>query len=371
MVDLTNCTVLVVDDAEANIDILVEVLGDDFNISVAMDGESALEIVADEKPDLILLDVMMPGMDGYEVCEQLKESEETRNIPIIFLTAMAEEHDEVMGLALGAVDYVTKPFSPELVKSRVKTHLALYKQSRELESSYKRLQRMEELRDNLVHMLVHDMRSPLSVMLMTFNMLKDDLANKLSEDNRQSFDYALSSTEDLIKMVSDLLDISQMESGKMPLEIQPVNVVGIVRNAMEQVRKLAEGINLSLEADPEDNLIDCDPKIVDRVVSNLLHNALKFTPVGGSVSITVAYREGDVEVVVSDTGPGIPEEFQDHIFDKFGQTRESRQHTSSGLGLTFCKMAVETHQGEIGVDSQVGKGSRFWFTLPIQRVEEI
>jgi putative two-component system response regulator len=125
MVDLSNCTLLVVDDIEENIDILVEALGDDFDISVAMDGESALESVAEQKPDLILLDIMMPGMSGYEVCEILKADDETKNIPIVFLTAMTEEQDEAKGLALGAIDYVTKPFSPDLVKSRVRNHLNL------------------------------------------------------------------------------------------------------------------------------------------------------------------------------------------------------------------------------------------------------
>jgi cyclic di-GMP phosphodiesterase len=125
MADMSECKVLVVDDTEANIDILVEVLGSDYDVSVAMDGETALEDVADEKPDLILLDIMMPGIDGYEVCKQLKADENTKSIPIIFLTAMTEEQDEARGLALGAVDYVTKPFSTELVKSRVQNQLEL------------------------------------------------------------------------------------------------------------------------------------------------------------------------------------------------------------------------------------------------------
>ena len=148
MIDLSKCKVLVVDDTEANIDILVDTIESDYDVSVAMDGEGALEIVADEKPDLILLDIMMPGMDGYEVCQKLKSDEHTKNIPVIFLTAMTEEQDEARGLALGAVDYVTKPFSPELIKSRVKNHLKLKmhrdnletlvkKRTQELEKSYR------------------------------------------------------------------------------------------------------------------------------------------------------------------------------------------------------------------------------------------
>ena len=148
MIDLSKCKVLVVDDTEANIDILVDTIESDYDVSVAMDGQGALEIVAEETPDLILLDIMMPGMDGYEVCQRLKSDEKTKDIPIIFLTAMTEEQDEARGLALGAVDYVTKPFSPDLIKSRVKNHLKLKmhrdnlerlvkERTHELENSYR------------------------------------------------------------------------------------------------------------------------------------------------------------------------------------------------------------------------------------------
>jgi putative two-component system response regulator len=148
MVDLASCSILVVDDAEANIDILVEALGEDFDVSVALDGESALESVADQEPDLILLDIMMPGIDGYEVCKRLKEDENTRNIPVIFLTAMVEEQDEAKGLALGAVDYITKPFSPELVKSRVRNQLELKLHRDHLEDLV--AQRTRQLREGYV-----------------------------------------------------------------------------------------------------------------------------------------------------------------------------------------------------------------------------
>ncbi|MCK5516450.1 MAG: two-component system response regulator [Desulfobulbaceae bacterium] len=145
MIDLTKCSVLIVDDVEANIDVLMETLGDDFDVSVAMDGKSALESVAEQKTDLILLDIMMPGMSGYEVCEKLNKNEETRNIPIIFLTAMTEDQDEAKGLALGAVDYVTKPFVPELVKSRVVNHLTLKMHQDHLEDLVRERTRQLEL----------------------------------------------------------------------------------------------------------------------------------------------------------------------------------------------------------------------------------
>ncbi len=145
MIDLSDCTVLVVDDVEENIDILVDALSQNYEVSVAMDGKAALEAVAEDMPDIILLDIMMPEMDGFEVCDRLKGHEDTRNIPIIFLTAMAEEQDEAYGLSLGAVDYITKPFNPELVKARVHNHLELKKHRDNLEELVRQRTRQLEL----------------------------------------------------------------------------------------------------------------------------------------------------------------------------------------------------------------------------------
>lgn len=363
-------TILVVDDSPENIQVLTAVLHTEFRVKAALNGERALKIAASSpSPELILLDIMMPDMDGYEVIDQLKSDPATAHIPVIFVTAMTQEVDEEKGLNLGAVDYITKPISPVIVLARVKTHLALHRQSRELEISYKKLQQMELLRDNLVHMLVHDMRTPVSVMEMSLSLLKDDIGNDLNVENQLDLDDALNGTKKLIKMINDLLDVSRMESGKMPLQRVRTNVVRIAEDAIAQVRKLAEEINLSLDTEHEEILVACDPEIIIRVILNFLHNALKFTPAGGSVTVTITIKDGSVKVAVADTGPGIPDEFQDHVFDKFGQTREARQYLSSGLGLTFCKLAIDSHQGEIGVESEPGKGSRFWFSLPLTPVE--
>ncbi len=358
-------TILVVDDVPDNLDILSNVLSDLYRVQAAINGAKALEIAAiTPAPDLILLDIMMPEMDGYEVLIRLKSKPSTAQIPVIFLSAKTETADEEKGLNLGALDYITKPFSPAIVLARVKTQLTLYNQSRALERSYLNLQKLEELRDNLVHMLVHDMRTPLSVMRMSLGMLKDEIADELNNENRLDLENALTGTEKLVEMVNDLLDISRMEAGKMPLNLVSNDVVKIARQAMLRISKLAEKINISLDIAEEQTIAICDPEIIDRVISNLLHNALKFTPEGGSVSVSIAKLETGVEVAITDSGPGIPEKFQQQIFEKFGQTEEARKHTSSGLGLTFSKMAVENHGGEIGVESESGNGSRFWFILP-------
>ncbi len=362
-------TILVVDDTADNIDVMSSILWSEFRVKAARDGERALKIASSSPaPDLILLDIMMPEMDGYEVISRLKSDPSTAHIPVIFVTAEAQAEDEAKGLSLGAVDYITKPVTPDIVLARVRTHLTLHNQQRELEASYENLQRMEELRDSLVHMVVHDMRTPLSVMRTSLSMLKDEIIDDLSEDNRLDLEDALSGSESLIRLVNDLLDVSQMEAGMMPLERRRTNIVAIATEAIERVQKLAQQIDLSIDTEDE-MLVECDPRIIDRVISNFLHNALKFTPIGGAITVSASSTDNYVEMSVSDTGPGIAEEHQSHIFDKFAQTKEARQFTSSGLGLTFCRMAIEAHQGKIGLQSEVGAGSRFWFTLPNQGKE--
>ena len=338
---------LIVDDTPENIEVLVEILSPEYRTKVALTGEKAVGLCAgDGPPDLILLDVMMPGMDGYEVCRRLKVAEPTRDIPVIFVTAKTEEQDETKGLELGAVDYITKPISPAIVKARVRTHLALLTQRQQIEESYVRLQELESLRDNLTGMIVHDMRSPLMAIMGGVQLLSEKLDE--ADEDFQFATMATAAASELNEMVTSLLDISRMESGHMPLEA------------------IAEFEEIRLAVTGESTPAAVDEKLLHRVFQNLLNNAIKFSPGGSTVLVTVA-RDGEcVRVAVADSGPGISEEYREKIFEKFGQVeaRKKSQKHFAGLGLTFCKLAVEAHGGQIGVDSEVGRGSTFWFTLP-------
>jgi len=195
----TRPTLLLVDDTATNIDILLDALGEDYAVRVATDGEAALNSVKKFLPDLILLDIMMPGIDGYEVCRRLKEDDATQEIPIIFLTSLSEDADEARGLALGAVDYITKPFNTAIITARVRNHLELCRQKLALQKSYDKLCELEELRDSLVHMIVHDMRSPLSGIIGNLKLAKMKQQPGASADR---IGLALSSTETLMEMIS-------------------------------------------------------------------------------------------------------------------------------------------------------------------------
>jgi signal transduction histidine kinase len=356
---------LIVDDTPENLEVLVEILSPEYRTKVALTGEKAVGLCAgDGPPDLILLDVMMPGMDGYEVCRRLKVAEPTRDIPVIFVTSKTEEQDETKGLELGAVDYITKPISPAIVKARVRTHLALLTQRQQIEESYVRLQELESLRDNLTGMIVHDMRSPLMAIMGGVQLLSEKLGE--ADEDFQFATMASAAASELNEMVTSLLDISRMESGHMPLERSECNMKGIAASAVTSMTDIAEFEEIRLAVTGESTPAAVDEKLLHRVFQNLLNNAIKFSPGGSTVLVTVA-RDGEcVRVAVADSGPGISGEYREKIFEKFGQVeaRKKSQKHFAGLGLTFCKLAVEAHGGQIGVDSEVGRGSTFWFTLP-------
>ncbi|HXD18477.1 MAG TPA: PAS domain S-box protein [Vicinamibacterales bacterium] len=234
-----------------------------------------------------------------------------------------------------------------------------------LERRYEELQRLQGLRDGLVHMIVHDLRSPLTSVMGYLELLRT--ATDVSAEKRVSFiDKAHSGSAQMAEMISSLLDINRLEAGEMPVDRQSVDLCEVVADALRSLGGLTIGRHVT-ESAPEGPVVSsCDPALIRRVVGNLLGNALKFTPESGAITITAARRDGRPRVEVADTGPGIPADFLGRVFDKFSQAGEgrARKRYSTGLGLAFCKLAVEAHGGTIGVDSEVGVGSRFWFELP-------
>lgn len=364
-------SILIVEDVGTNIDILLGMLAKEYSVSVALNGQMALEIVKDTNPDLILLDVMMPEMDGYEVCEALKGNSDTRDIPVIFLTALNEDADEEKGLRLGAVDYITKPFNPDIVKARVRSHLALRKaqmdlekQRDQIENTYRELSILEQHRDDLVHMIVHDMRSQLMIIQFFFEYFNAEHVNEPSFT--ENFDISKQAANQLVNMASTMLDISRLESEKMPLKCRKTDINTLVEEEVRSMGSLTSHHQLSVDYSKQACISNCDPAIISRVLNNLLGNALKFTPESGKICISLDLEDRWVHFSVSDTGPGIPVECQGQVWEKFSQVenRKERILHSSGLGLTFCKLAIEAHSGSISLESQVGQGTTFHVRLP-------
>ena len=360
-------TLLVVDDVVTNIDILLETLGKDYTMLVATGGADALDSVKEARPDLILLDVMMPGMDGFEVCRRLKDDPTTSDIPIIFITALNETKNKVKGFSVGCVDYVTKPFQPDEIRARVDTHLELCRAKRELQQSYDKLHETETQRDGLVQMIVHDMRSPIFAILGNLEMAEME---PLPKGATTCIDSALSATGMLMEMISTLLDVSKMEAGKMTLKFSEVYMRDLVMEAIRMLEPLQCQRRLTMTAPEEMEAITGDTHLIRRVLQNLIGNALKFTDKDkGIITVCIEITAKDkMRVSVVDNGNGILLEYREKVFDKFFQVAAHKQSKgySTGLGLAFCKLAVEAHGGKIGLESEMGTGSTFWFELPLR-----
>jgi len=361
--------ILVVDDVVENLTLLSSMLGEQgYEVRPVADGPMALQTVDVEPPDLILLDINMSPLNGYEVCQRLKQNPRTKDIPVIFVSALDEALDKVRAFELGAVDYVTKPYQLPEVLARVRTHLQLRRAQLALQDSYERLRELEGLRDDLVHMVVHDLRSPLSALIYNLSFMRDGLTGKVPSEVLDDVAAGEAAARMMVGMANDLLDVSRLEHDRLPTQPTHEDLLEVVRGAVENVRRIQAGRAVLIEgAGPVRGWFDA--ALIRRVVENLVSNGLKHTPEAHPLRIEVFGNE-ELRVVVRDQGGGVPQEYREKIFDKFGtsQARQGQAYHSAGLGLAFCKLAVEAHGGSIGVDCSTGIGSAFWFVIPSQPV---
>jgi signal transduction histidine kinase len=336
-------------------------------VTPAKDGREALELLRSQPFDLVLLDIEMPEMNGHEVLEAMKSDVRLREIPVVMISGIDDLESVVRCIERGAEDYLPKPFNPTLLRARVSACLEKKRLWDELADNYRQLQQLEKMRDSLTHMIVHDLRTPLTSIISGMETL-EFLPHMETEYREEIVTMARRGGERLLGMINDLLDISKLEDGSMKLEKQSTPVPQLVDAAVEQVTYLLEDKQLRLEktVDPILPPLPVDSDKIQRVLVNLLGNAIKFTPQHGTVCTTVRSAPDGLCFSIIDTGEGIPREAFARIFEKFGQveTRQSGRKMSTGLGLTFCKMAVEAHGGRIWVESEPGQGSTFSFVLP-------
>ena len=367
-------TIMVVDDTPANLKLLDNLLGErGYRVVTFPRGDLALKAAARNPPDLILLDINMPVMNGFEVCQRLKEDPALREIPVLFISALAETTDKVKGFAAGGVDYVIKPFEFEEVLARVRTHLALQdfrrqlqRKNQELDESYHKLQELEAMRESLTHMIVHDLRSPLMGVTGYLDLLDEELEGTLSPESRELFERAQAATRELTARINTVLDVYRLEGGAMPLNLEPVDLRILAEKAVMTLGAQTRELRISMEAPSRPVEVRCDRDLVGRVLGNLLDNAVKFAPLGSTVRVVMGSEESRVRVEIHDQGPGVPPEHRETIFQKFRQVDawKGGQRRGTGLGLAFCRMAIEAHGGSLGMDCPPEGGSVFWFVLP-------
>lgn len=359
--------VLIVDDDVRNRALLNDLLvSQGFEVTEAESGTAALAQVLETAPHAILLDVMMPGLNGFEVCRRLKADPATAAIPVLLVTAMHDRESRLQGIEAGANDFLTKPIDIKEVVLRTRNAVYTKQLHDRIQDDLLALRKLEKLRDNLTHMIVHDMRSPLMGISGNLDILEMNLGSGMEANNKQCLEEARMSASTLVEMIGSLLDVSRMESGEMPLHKESCHIKTVVEHAVQWLGGILRQTPVVIEAPTEEHPVVCDTTLIQRVVANLLANARKYSPQDASIRVLIQQIEKAIKICVMDQGPGIAPEYHARIFEKFGQveTDGSQKRYSTGLGLTFCKLAVEAHGGRIGVESTLGHGSVFWFTLP-------
>ncbi len=353
---LDEMKVLLVDDTPANIDVLSKTLAPEgYKLAIAQDGGKALKIASHFQPNLILLDVMMPGMDGYETCQKLKQQAMTRNIPVIFITAKTETEDIIKGFQSGGVDYMTKPFRQEEVCVRVRTHL-------QLQASLQNLMELNEQKNHLLGLFAHDLRNPLSGLLGQTEMILDELVSP--EEQQDCLKVMRSACHDMLNLVDNVLNVSAIEQGSLLLSTQRVAFDELLENRVWINHFLAEKQQITIKYEHKSlPMIVCDEKRITQVVDNLLVQAIKSASTMTTIFIKVWQENSRLCLSIKNQGQGLSDEQQQMLFSC---PHSQQQSQTTQLGLLIAKKVVERHCGQLVVDSQLGVGTEFRLFLPMK-----
>jgi signal transduction histidine kinase len=354
--------ILIVDDepyARQTIEMLL--LKESYELFFAEDAHEALAQLDDELPDVILSDVMMPNMDGFELCQRIKRNPKWNHVPIILVTALDSKQDLARGLEAGADDFLHKPINGLELRARVRSMLRIKLRHDELQAAL-------QMRQDLANMIVHDIRSPLSTILIYCDLLEPELAGS----SVKTLETIRSEANRLSAFLTDMLMMAKMEHGRLMLSHSPVDVNELATAVCDSYAQMAslKEIDLLLDMPKESNKLLLDANLWRRVLDNLISNAVKFSPTGGKITLKVRYDNSSngsvphLNLQVIDEGPGIAIEHYETIFDKFKIVATGRRDVKQvGLGLAFCKMVVEAHNGRISVSANEPRGSIFTVEL--------
>jgi signal transduction histidine kinase len=387
--------ILVVNDGLAGMlstEVSLARLGKQARVLTARSGREALSLLLKHRFGLVMLDVHLPDMDGFELATLLKQNDRCRDIPLVFITAAAQaEADVTRGYAAGAVDFLFMPIEPEVLRARVKALLDQFWQqrtltlyvdeitqlnhelsvaARELERANEELKRLSEAKSEFVASVSHDLRTPLTTIIEGIALNEDGTLGPVNDKQKKFLGLAREEAERLSGMVNDILDVAKIEAGKVLPDRTKVDVAGMVDRVRRNFDTLAikKGLHLKVELPEQLPPVLCDAEHYDRILTNLLSNAVKFTPADGTVCVRAAKGpQGQVVTSVSDTGIGIPRDQRSRVFGRFEQVRRPvvSSAAGSGLGLSLCKDLVQLNGGTIGFESEAGRGSTFHFSLPV------
>ncbi|MEA5513938.1 hybrid sensor histidine kinase/response regulator [Nodularia sp. UHCC 0506] len=389
-------TILVVDDNSTNLEILDHALSvAGYNVRVEVEGLNVIKQVHLSIPDLILLDIMLLDISGFEVCQQLQADPLTQSIPIIFMTALVDTVDKVKGLSLGAVDYITKPFQEEELLARIRTHLHLRQLSKtleiqnqqliqlteqlehkvaerttELSQALEREKELSQLKSRFITMASHEFRTPLAIISSSSGILQN-FGDRLNEGRKQEHLQTIQTTiKHITQILDDILMINRDESEKVKLHLESLDIIAFCYDLKQEIETSTAGrkINFSLDLGPEvfNNLliIKLDKKLLRQILTNLLTNAIKYSPDTNVVNFSLTKENNQLIFKISDSGIGIPDADQANLFTPFQRGSNVGKISGTGLGLSIIKKCVDLHKGKISLDSRVGEGTTFTVSIP-------
>jgi two-component system sensor histidine kinase/response regulator len=355
-------SILLIDDIPANLKGLGDILeGNGYKVRPVTNGILALKVAEKEKPDLILLDIMMPDIDGYEVCRRLKENENLKDVPIIFISALSDTQDIVKAFHTGGVDYITKPFQAEEILARVTTHIKICRQSTEL-------QKLIFERNRFISILAHDLKNPFTGLIS----ITEALLNANITDIEQVRKFSLTIHNIVLqqyKLLNNLLEWSRLQIGSLKPETKECDINSIIQDIIELYQPITSNKNLTLHTfiSDESRHVKIDSRMLDTVLRNLISNAIKFTNQNGKIKISAIKDNEYISISVEDNGVGIDKDNISKLFN-IGVSYSNpgtNNEQGTGLGLILSKELIKKNNGNILVESNLGKGSKFTIKLPV------